>query len=180
MIGIPTLKAGDVFCTRNNTFLGKLINISQKLDSPDNESVYTHAGIVTSPFGKTFEAKATLNDYHLNNYIGERVLIVRPKLKRDKQEIEVGAQLAAINILRHMYKGHVYPAWRLVLHAVPYLSKYVTAKGRFVVCSELVAKYLYLIGARHEQYTGTSPDDLADEFLNYWNYEVIFEGLYKA
>jgi hypothetical protein len=175
----PELKAGDVFCTENPGVLGKAINFMQKLTASDDESVYSHAGIVTSMDGKTFEALWTIRPDHLSNRKGQKVLIARPLFKdlSNNRITEFDKKLALTQIIKK-YINWVYPVWRLPLHIVPFMAKYVSAHGRFLVCSELVGLYLYKIGARHEHFTGTSPDDLADEFKHYRNYEVIYEGIW--
>ena len=171
------IRQGDVFCTENVAFLGQVINWIQKLSSKDDSSIYSHAGIITSMDGDTFEALSTIRADHLSNRKGQKILIARPLFKD-----VVGGMIhpiekkVAIVRLQDEYRGNWYPWWRLILHAIPLASRYISAQGKFLVCSELVAKYLYLIGARPEPYTGISPDDLADEFVRWSNYEVVFEG----
>ena len=178
MVNNIDLKQGDVFCSENTAFFSKMINIMQKINSKDNCSVYSHAGIITSFDGATFEALSTIRADHLKRRKGQKVLIARPIAK----SITGGAITAldkklAITEIVSQYNGKRYPWWRIILHAIPFAAKYVSAHGRFLVCSELVAKYLYLINARHHHYTGTDPDDLADEWIRWKNFEIIFEGV---
>jgi len=91
------------------------------------------------------------------------------------------------------HEGHIYPGWRLALHIIPPLAKYTSWGGKFAVCSELVAKYLYLVHKetgltdyygykwpRHSQFTGCNPDMLADEWHRWEGYAIVFEGTLTA
>jgi hypothetical protein len=172
------LKQGDVFCSDSTSFVGKAINWFQKLDAKDDESIYSHSGIITSMDGDTFEALSRIERNNIYNRKGQKVIIARPLcydliggMVTDVQKKK------AISELTKQYNGMIYPFWRLGLHMIPFMAKKISANGRFLVCSELVAKYLYLIGARHSMFTGTSPDDLADEWGRWRNFEVIYEGI---
>ena len=175
---LPDIQLGDVFCTRNEKFFGKMINLSQRIFSDDKQSTYSHSGIIIGPNGKTFEARKTINVFNIKDYIGKKVVIARPTLTMDKKEVNGMTQLYAITDLMMDYRGNIYPFWRIALHAIPFLADNISAKGKFLVCSELLAKYLHLIGVRHGHYVGTTPDNLADEFHHHWNYKIIFEGVY--
>lgn len=163
------LMAGDVFAVENPMILGRAINAAQLFWSDDNEATYSHNGIITDPTGKTLETLWTVREQNLyDRYAGKRVLVARP----DSPEPFIRS---AIDQIRKDHLGQWYPAWRLPLHLIPPFAKYLTIGGRFLVCSELTAKFLFLAGARHGQYTGTRPDTLADEWRHGRRYTVLFE-----
>jgi hypothetical protein len=90
--------------------------------------------------------------------------------------ITVAQKTLALHSLLHQHLGQIYPAWRIPLHIIPPLAKYL-ASERWLVCSELVAKYLFILDARHAQYMGTNPDTLADEWRHWRNFKIIYEGV---
>lgn len=163
------LQAGDVFVVQTSSKIAGLINNVSGFNSPDGKSTYNHAGIILANNGLTFEALRELNYSELENYCGQRIMIARPDTARINQ-------LRAIDLLMDEHKGQTYPWWRIPLHLYPPLARLISYKGKWVVCSELVAKYLYASGARHENFTGTTPDQLAEEWVNWKNFDVIFEG----
>ena len=164
------LNRGDIFCTRNPMMLGKAINFVQKIHSKDNESTYSHSGIIIMG-GDTpisFEALWTnkRQDF-LKAYKGKRVLIGRHK----------NMTLKTFNkgwngIAKH--EGKWYAGYRLPLFFVPFLAKYVNFG--LGVCSELTMKFLFKAGLV-SNWKGWCPDDVADMIHNYRSYEIIFEGV---
>ena len=181
------LQLGDFFATRNPQMLGRGINAVQTWWSKDGKSEYSHAGIIIDKYGTTFEALWTLKRQDLfKAYAGEKVCIARwigmtEEIARDALEVLIGE-----------HEGKLYPAWRLILQMIPPVAKYTSWGGRFVVCSELVAKFLYLIyreggykdkhgykWPRHSHYCGSNPDMLADEWHRWMDYIVVFEGILK-
>ena len=147
--------------------LGKAINALQKFWSADNESTYSHAGIILNKDGRTFESLRRIKKSKLKNYKGVKVLIGR-HIKMDDWRFNIGWE----NIKHH--KGQIYPYHRLLLHIIPPLAKYVSI-GHFPVCSELVAKFL--VGCRMlETWKGKNPDHIADMIRKWDDYEVVFEG----
>ena len=91
----------------------------------------------------------------------------------------MGSKGWAVRAIIAAHLGDRYPLWRLALHLAPPLAKFL-ATGDRLVCSELVAKYLHLIGARGLPYTGVNPDQLADEARRWRNIDVIYEGVWPA
>lgn len=165
------LRPGDCFATANpSALLGRGINAIQKWNSRDNESIYTHTGIVLFEDGTALESlwKVEVTDLY-ERYCGKQVLIARYTKLTDEAWKRTFAML-----LEHW--GDRYPWWRLPLHMVPPLAKYLSFTG-MPVCSELVAKALYYMGARGKWWTGTCPDILADEWHHWKDYEIIFEGI---
>lgn len=172
------LQRGDVFvCEGNMGVVSAAIRGAQKILSRDNRADYGHAGIVTSATGTTLEALWTVRSGHLDHYAGQRILIARParSLYRPQVDITLRTRDLAIDQIERQYLGRVYPLWRLPLHLVPWAAKYAST-GRWLVCSELVAKYLVLIAARDTVYAGISPDTLADEWVCFRNFDVLYEG----
>lgn len=172
------LQRGDVFvCQGNMGVVSAAIRTAQKVLSRDNRADYGHAGIVTSATGATLEALWTVRAGRLDDYAGQRVLIARParSLYRPQADISLRTRDLAIDQIERQYLGRVYPLWRLPLHLVPWAAKYAST-GRWLVCSELVAKYLVLIAARDTVYAGISPDTLADEWVCFRNFDVLYEG----
>lgn len=164
------VQPGDVFVVSTPGILGKLIRPVQRFWSADGEASYNHGGVITAEDGATIEALWRVKESNLHErYAGCRVLVARPDAPAEYKA-------AAIARLSRLHLDQRYPVWRLALHLVPPLAKYVSAGGRYVVCSELQAKYLWWIGVRHNQYTGATPDMLADEFLQWRKYTIIFEG----
>jgi len=165
----PQVQTGDFFGSTNPMALGRGINAIQWFWSKDAESIYSHSGIITGEDGTTLEALWTVKSGTLfTDYAGDKVIIAR---YMDVSPARIRDELRA---LREQHEGNIYPFWRLGMHLFPPLAK-VTWFDR-LVCSELVAKYLYMIGARHPQYAGTSPDVLADEWHRWKNFEIVFEG----
>lgn len=165
---IPVLK-GDVFGTENPTMLGGAINAIQKWNSRDNESKYSHSGVLINSQGDTIEALWTVKNQNLfTDYAGKNVIVARWM-----PMTENAWERCYLMLMGHF--GDKYPLWRLPLHILPPLAKYLSFTG-MPVCSELVAKYLACLGARGRWWTGTCPDTLADEWRRWKGYEIIFEG----
>lgn len=166
------LEPGDYFCTHTDSWIATGINIFQKLYSPDEAAKYNHAGIITSPGGDTFEAKKTINNYHLDEYIGTEIVIFRLD--------DAGPALVKniIHQLRLDHEGVIYPAWRIVFHVLgPWVARKIGFGKRWLVCSELVAKFLFLMGFRHESFRGTTPDRISDEGHRWKGVTAIGEGV---
>jgi hypothetical protein len=175
----PILLPGDEFATKNPMALGVAINIVQKAKSVDNESIYTHAGIITAADGSTLESTWTVSAKNIwEDYNGEKALIVR---NVNMFPAVYAAGFAKIE--KHI--GQWYPAPRLFLHLL-HCAKWV--HWSHVVCSELVAKfeagceeYLENYGAANygflRNWYGVNPDDLADRWRISKYYEIVFEGI---
>lgn len=169
-MGKLTLQTGDVFASDSGAVLGTLINLIQRCRSSDNRSEYHHAGIVVNSGGKTLEALWTVKNGDLcADYYGARILVARPLGVWPKDVAW------AISCLEQEHLGQVYPFWRMGFHLLgTFFAKFGLVER--LVCSELVGKYLYRIGLRHEQYRGTTPDMLVDEWRKWRDFDVIFEG----
>ncbi len=177
MTRIPKLFPGDVFCVASNSWISKSIMWAENLQSKDGRVDYSHAGIITHSDGTTFEAGWHVGYGHLDCYINKKVLIARPlsslftnkpigeKLKKEK-----------IDSIVRKHLNNSYPWWRIPLHFFPLLKR--AGNKNHVVCSELVAEYLFLIGARYTRYLGVNPDTLADEWKVWANFTVLFEEIW--
>jgi len=159
------LEAGMEFASRNPQGLGMMINLFQKFQSIDNDSIFTHTGLIYDANGVTFEARNKLDHYHIDDYKGQHVMIVRPKMLTPEVWTNAWEDLK-------QYDGKTYPYFRLVLHLLR-MAKYV--HWETPVCSELTAKYEVILLLR-KMWWGINPDNLAD----FWNYskfhDIIFDG----
>ena len=173
----PILCPGDEFATKNPMALGFAINIFQKAGAADNESTYTHTGILIDHAGATLEALWTVKSQNLwEAYRGEKVLVVR------NLSMTLPVAVAGFaKIKRHL--GQWYPAHRLLLHFL-HLAKWIHWDR--IVCSELTAKfeagcaeYLGLDKAAGflRNYYGVNPDDLTDRWRISRYYTTVFEGV---
>ena len=172
---IPELKPGDIFCTRNPMWLGRAINAAQKFWSADNASEYSHAGIIIDTEGTTFEALWTVKSRNIfRDCADDQILIGRHRLM-DHDAFQQG--LAAVMD----YQGHWYPFHRLFLHLFPPAAKYISAGSRYLVCSELTAKFLYHAGpGLVDFYRGKNPDHIADMIRRWKGWSVVYEGVLSA
>jgi len=163
------LKQGDIFVTRNPMALGRAINFVQKIWSFDNESTYSHAGIIISPYGDTLESLSTIKSQKIaQSYAGKNILIGR------HIDMTYKNFLTGFRSVRKL-RGSWYPFHRLPLFIIPPLAKYVHT-GRFLVCSELVDKFLWNAGVAQAFYKGRNPDHIADMIKRWKGWATVFEG----
>lgn len=161
------LKTGDIFCTRNPMWLGRAINAVQRFHAIDNESTYSHAGIITDATGATFESLWTIRHSHLIEYENVGVLIGR--------HVSMSPSIARAALKQiAVYDGRIYPFHRLIFHLIPPAAKYISS-GRFLVCSELAARFLWLCGLK-PYWKGVNPDHIADWIRKYRDFEIVYEG----
>lgn len=173
------LQPGDVYCSRGGIPLVSAgIRLVQWLHSKDNQVHYGHSGIITSAEGEVLETGWRVRIGHMDEYLGDRVLIARPLTTLGTNtEISTLDKLLAIRALKRDCLGRWYPVWRLPMHIAPAVAKYL-GSGKNLVCSERTAKYLRLIGARPWPEKGVNPDMLADEWATWRNFDVLYEGLW--
>lgn len=176
------LETGDVFCTSNpqSKFIGIGIKLFQKLWAKDGEAEFGHSGIILNSKGKTFEALWKVRSQNIyKDYKGQNVIIARPTHTMTNEIIYISEKRKVILNLVKEYVGKWYPVWRLPMFMLgPIFPKYIHILGK-PVCSELTAKYLASIKARYPLFWGTDPDNLADEFVVWKNYDVIYKGIIK-
>lgn len=173
----PILCPGDEFATRNPMALGMAINFVQKAKSVDNESTYSHTGIVTDPCGATIEALWTVKSQNVwEAYKGEKVLVVR-NINMTPDVYAAGFE----KIRKHL--GQWYPAHRFILHLLG-VAKWIHWKR--IVCSELTAKFeagcaerigLDRASGFLRNYYGINPDNLTDRWRESRYYTIVFEGV---
>lgn len=165
------LLPGDIFCTENPMWLGRAINSVQRFQDIENDSRYSHAGIITGQDGTTFEALWTVKRSTLKNYIGKRIII-----GRHANMTKLIFQQAYVEILKH--EGQWYPFHRLVFFLIPPLAKYIHVLNR-PVCSELAAKFLVHAGI-FKTWAGKNPNYLAD-IMTWWrSWKIIYEGVWRG
>ena len=172
----PRLQAGDVFCVTTAGPLSLVIRAIERFWSEDNSAEFGHAGIITGEHGATFEALARVRHASIERYKGKHVLIARPMRSTDGAVIMRAGKIKAIKQLANEYEGRWYPFWRIFLNRIPPLAKYSSLSGRFLVCSEILAKYENLIGTRQGTFTGVNPDDLADGWRSDKNYIIVHDN----
>ena len=173
----PILHPGDEFATKNPMALGAMINLAQQVKAVDNESEYTHTGIILDTAGTTLEALWTIKSQNIwDAYRREKVLIVR-NFAMTPEVYCAGV----VKVREHI--GQWYPVHRLLLHLLG-AAKWIHW-GR-VVCSELTAKFEagcaeflgpdYAAGFLRNWY-GVNPDNLVDRWRISRFYETVFEGV---
>jgi hypothetical protein len=173
----PILCSGDEFATKNPMAIGWAINFVQRMKAVDDESTYTHTGIITHPDGDTLEALWTVKSQNLwDAYRGEKVLIVR------NLGMTLPIYVAGFCKIRE-HIGQWYPVLRLLLHLIG-AAKWIHWDR--VVCSELTAKFEagcaeYLgpdraAGFMRNHY-GVNPDNLVDRWKISRYYQTVFEGI---
>lgn len=163
------LEKGDVFLTRNPMMLGRMINAVQRFWSQDNKSVYSHAGVIISEEGDTFEALWTIKASHIKEYEGKDIAIYRHKYMTHNKFYK-GMKV----ILGH--KGKIYPFYRLALMIFPPAAKHLSFGG--IVCSEVLGKFLNGCGT-DIQWRGLTPDGSHDFMKNHRDFDLVFQGKLK-
>jgi hypothetical protein len=161
------LKTGDCFLVHRRTLLGKMIDVVETFWSKGDKCLYSHAGLIIHKGGTTLEVLqprvASQNFYEA--YSRHQVMVVR--------YTELTGEKLNKGISRvYQHYGHLYPYWRLPLEGLR-LAKFVHWNSVF--CSELVAQFLWYVGARDYHWFGVDPEDLEEEFRHWKNYQIIFE-----
>ena len=166
-------KRGDIFLSSNPMMLGKMINAVSTMYSVDRNSEFSHSGLFINNT-EILEASYTVSfDNFITKYEGDLVLVGRHN-KMTNKTFDLGIE----KIKEHI--GQWYPFHRLALHFFN-LAQYI--HWNKVVCSELIAKFLFGAGLRDYKYYGVTPDMLADEIEHSLNddrtgpqYEIVFKG----
>lgn len=171
----PRLQAGDVFCVTTAGPLSIVIRAIERFWAEDDKAEFGHTGIITGEDGASFEALTRVRHSTIDRYKGKHVLVARPMRSIDGAVIMRAKKIKAMKQLASEYAGKWYPFWRLLLHMIPALAKYISYDGRFLICSELTAKYENYIGTRQGPYTGVNPDDLGDGWRSDKNYIIIHD-----
>lgn len=164
-----SLLPGDVFLTSNPQMLGKLINLVQLVWSKDNQSKYTHSGIILDSTGGMIEATWTTRRGNIfEEYHNKRILIAR----HDEMDNEAFAR-GWDAIKKH--EGRWYPGYRLVFALIPPVAKFVNF-GQ-AVCSEYTAKFLNNSVYCPDVWKGQTPDDIHDMVRNWKGWSIPYEGI---
>jgi hypothetical protein len=164
-----TLRQGDIILFAGQSFRARLVNFFQSFFAKSGVSIYNHAALVTSGDGDILHATRWRIKYTSlkRRYRRSQVLVVRWRhltLERFRLGMaQVGPML-----------GRPFAFWRQVLHAIRLGWLF---SGEYVVCSELVAKFLSAAGARPGHWAGVNVNDLYEEFMdNPSHYQVVFRG----
>jgi hypothetical protein len=173
----PQLFPGDEFAACNPEAFGSVINFVQRMKAVDDESQYTHTGVITDPNGDTLESHWTVE--RLNIWVAQRgrsVLIVR-NINMTPPVYAAGFE----KIRKHI--GQWYPVHRLFLQLLG-LAKYI--HWTKVVCSELTAKFeegcAEFLGPDKtsgfmRNHYGVNPDNLVDRWKISRYYVIVYEGV---
>lgn len=162
---------GDIVCTHNDNVFGQAIRFMDGLWSKDDISEYNHCLVITGKDGGTFEALETIKRQNIfKAYAGVPVVIFRYDYMTGMM-FDKG--FSAIKDL----EGKWYPAWRLALAVIPFLSKKI-GTGKNLVCSEIAAQFLVGCGLRNfYPAMGKTPNDITDMCRNYKYFSVVAEGI---
>jgi hypothetical protein len=172
---IKKLQPMDFFCTQGSGFIGWGIRMITKNLSPDRCCEFNHAGLFPEGTECTLEALWHVEQTNFfEHYEGCEVLIGRYNLMTSEL-----AKQSLSKIIEHI--DQPYPKRRIFFHLLN-LAHHIHWINA-VVCSELVAKYLFYAGARNHKWWGVTPDVLADEIEHELNkdrtgpkYSIIYKG----
>ena len=174
------LRPGDVLCVRGDMpVVSAGIRFVEWILSKDSEATYGHSAIVGTAGGTLLDTLWRVRWTHISRYAGQQMIIARPTRTLRGIAITDAARRVSLNMVSADSHGRLYPVHRLALHLLPPLAKYCS-NGRQMVCSERTARYLCLIGAMAEPWAGITPDDLADRWRRWSNFDVIFEGIWPG
>ncbi len=173
---LSKIEPGDQFVLRAAGPLSYGILMAEWFWSLDGHAKYGHAGIITNENGDTFEARWTVRNMNLRAYEGRPIYITRPLLTRQGTVLTENLKRLAILELQSQHFGQFYPWWRIIFHLFKPLARIVTLDQRRLVCSELVAKYEWLLGIRSDTYAGINPDDLHD----FWEASKFHKFVYAG
>lgn len=172
------VQTGDTFCSASPWIIGRwIVAVSAWWLSADAHAVYGHSGIITSNDGDTIEALWRVRSRNIYEaFSGQQIVIARPLKDLEGFYVTAIDKSEAVKQIIMDHHKTLYPWWRIPLNLIPPLARKFATK-KYVVCSEMTAKFAWLIGVRHNQYPGTTPDQLSDEFHRWkQQYEIIYEG----
>jgi hypothetical protein len=160
---------GDFFLVDSSNLLGTIINSVQKFWAYDNNSIYSHAGLIIDRAGTTFELRLKAESRNFFKACKNRkVLIARNDLMTE-------ALFSKFFIkFEKERKDKFYPIGRLLLHLFPpSLKLFPNSIG---VCSEFVSFFYYKLNLL-DYWMGFNPDWLADIAKNWKHWNIIYEGV---
>ena len=157
---------GDIFCTCAPNFASRMIVKATAWWSIDCRAEYSHAGVITSADGETFESRlGGVGKYNISDFAGMPLLVGRHKdMTPERYE-------RAMTPIIEKYDGRAYPWWRIPLHLIPPIARRV-GKGDYFVCSEVVTKLLRDSGL-YPFARGWNPDNLADMIVYWRGWSII-------
>jgi hypothetical protein len=175
------IRRGDVFAVEPAGRLGMAILAVERVIGSDRSATVSHAGIIMDQHGSTLEVLSTTKISTIGRYIGKRVAIFRPifKIAPGEEAITDFERHYCTELAKHQHLGQEYPWWRLPLTAVKAMAKYIPGASN-VICSELVARYLFCLGARHDVWQGVTPDDLLSEWQQWRGFIQVHDGILTA
>ena len=162
---------GDVFCTKEKSWLSGPIRRAERYWSVDNEAEYTHAGLILNWSGRTYETLWWKESRNLfSDLAGSYVLVGR------HHDMNPSLFYTHYPKFYREHCGGKYPLWRSLLFLLnPPLARYLYFIGR-PVCSELVKKFVVQCGLCN-CWIGATPDHVADMIHNFRKWSVVFEGI---
>lgn len=167
-----TLRPGDIILFAGRSFRAKLVNFFQSLYAKRGVSSYNHAAVVASGDGDILHAtRWRIKHTSLKRrYRNSQVMVVR---WRGMTPERFHSGLTEVKAML----GRPFAFWRQLLHAIRLGGLFYS---KYVVCSELVAKFLIAAGAWPRHWAGVNVNDLYEEFMeNSTQYQVVFQGRLK-
>lgn len=127
-------KAGDILFLQGRGFLDNVINFFQQFTVPVGTVLFSHTGVVTSPFGHIFETTEWRTQVRKISeaYAGSSIEVVR-WAQLHREDFDEG--LASVKA----QNGRIYPYWRLAVQAVG-LAHYLHGEG--MECCVIAATFL--------------------------------------
>ncbi len=174
------IQIGDIFCANHGSEIAaECILAAEKFWSADRRAKYSHAGIITSTEGDTFEALSEgVKRCSLQKYEGKQIKIIRPEQSLAGNALHFKRKRDEYQRLIQQYDGKRYPWWRIPLHIIPPLARFIRLDGQDAVCSEIVGLYLFNLGCIIEQPFGLTPDNISDIGTTHRTMEVVYEGIF--
>ena len=190
-----TLEPGMKFCSTSvgtdggvfESALARLIIWGQVSHSKDKKAEYTHVGHIENSDGATWEARLYYGEYHIDDYIGSKVLIgISRDMTPEAYKKGMTHQYRRFPFKRTLYglNGKLYPIVSLVLMVFKWLSALRGFSGK-PVCSE-AAFINEMFAGRPDikeminTYKNRTPDDMADAIKNWRVFEVVYEGIWPG
>jgi hypothetical protein len=158
---------GDLFLVQAK-LMGPAIRLVESFWAKDGEAKYSHAGLIVNPDGTTLEALETVRNQNIfDDYAGREIFIGRHTLMTPIL-FEAGMKFI------EKKKGDIYPVWRLFLHLIKPLARYISIGG-FTACSELNMMFYYGCGL-YDRWKGMNPDDIHDMVRDEKYWTIVYEG----
>jgi hypothetical protein len=173
---------GDVFCTENPFFMGRAICAMERFWDLDKKAEFSHSFFtISDKTGREVLWTKRDRDFR-EHYRGSKILIGRHKdmtpLKASKGIMALEKFMPEYYSKWHFLKRH-YPWWRIVLHIIPPLAKYIST-GNYMVCSEYTKRFIDETGVNggygYNFWKGANPGTIENMIYNWKRWEVVFYG----